>query len=455
MLQSQTSVAQWTADVIGTTKNEASKKRMEGAVVTIKRNGAVWKTVTSPANGKFQAGLLPDAIYMIEVSKPGFVSKKIQVSTKNVPPDDAKYGFDIPMDISLFEEMDGLDVSILNQPIGKIAFNPETGYMDHDAAYTKSIQKEMDRLKKELAARLKAEEANRKANQKSYDAAIAAADKAFNAEKWAEAKPLYEQALSIFPKEDYPDFQLADISDKLVELEAANKKYNSAIEKADKAFSDREWSKATTSYEFALSLKETEQYPKDKIAEIKDIVANEKKVTKEYNEAIALGDQYLLNREYDKSITEYKKATTLKSYEQYPKDKLKEIEDLLAELAEKDKGYNDAIAQADSEFDAKNYDKSIDSYTKALGFKPDEAYPKGRIDEAKRLVVEMKRIQEEYDGFIIAADAAFTNKDYKQAKLNYEGASNLMSDEQYPKDKLLEIISILEAADKYKKQILR
>ena len=114
----------------------------------------------------------------------------MEISTKNVPPDDAKYGFEFPMEMNLFEKMDGLDVSILNQPIAKIAFNPETGYMDFDAAYTKTIKKELDRLKKELAERLKSEEENRKAHQKEYDAAIAAADKAFKAENWEQAKPL-------------------------------------------------------------------------------------------------------------------------------------------------------------------------------------------------------------------------------------------------------------------------
>ncbi|MBL4594283.1 MAG: carboxypeptidase regulatory-like domain-containing protein [Flavobacteriales bacterium] len=448
MLQSQVSVAQWTLDVMGTVKKEENKKRMEGATITIKRNGSVWKTVTSPANGKFQLRLLPNAVYVIEFSKPGHVTKRIEMSTRNVPPDDAKYGFDFPMEMVLFEEMDGLDVSILNKPIAKVAFNPETGYMDYDPAYTKSIKKELDRLKKELAERLKAEEANRKANQKDYDAAIAAADKAYNAEKWAEAKPFYEKALNIFPKETYPDFQLGDISDKLAGLEAANKKYNAAIERADKAFTERDWVKATTNYENALALKDQEQYPKDKIKEIKDIQSNEKKVTKEYNEAIALADQYLLNKKYEDSKTEYQKASMLKSYEEYPKDKIKEIDTLLAELAKKDKDYNDLIAQADSDFGAKEYQKSIDTYSKALDFKPEEQYPKGKIDEAKRLMIELKRIEEDYNNFITAADASFTSKDYKNAQLNYEGASKLKGEEQYPKDKLLEIISILEAANK-------
>ena len=147
MLQSHVSIAQWTLDVVGTVKKEETKKRMEGAVITIKRNGSVWKTLNPPANGKFEAALTPNAVYIIEFSKPGHVTKRMQLSTKNVPEEDSKYGFEFPLEMNLFEKVDGLDVSILNKPIAKIEFNPETGYMDYDPVYTKLIKKELDLVK--------------------------------------------------------------------------------------------------------------------------------------------------------------------------------------------------------------------------------------------------------------------------------------------------------------------
>ena len=79
--------------------------------------------------------------------------------------DDAKYGFELTsIDVYLFEKDEELDVSILDKPVAKIAFDNATGYINYDAAYTKSIQKELERLKNELAERLKAREDNRKKN---------------------------------------------------------------------------------------------------------------------------------------------------------------------------------------------------------------------------------------------------------------------------------------------------
>lgn len=449
LLNSSVTKAQdWTLDVVGSVKKEETKKRFEGVTITVKRNGSVWKTITSPANGKFDLQLPPDGIYLIEFSKFGHVTKRVEFSTKNVPPEDAKYGFEFPMEMNLFEKMNGLDVSVLDKPIAKIAFDPSTGYMDYDPDYTKSIQKELDRLKKELAERLKAEEENRKKNQKAYDEAIALGDKAFSAEKWEAAKVQYEKAEKLFPDEDYPGFQLAEISDKLAALAEANKRYNTAIEKADAAFAAREWNKAINSYEYASELKSDEEYPKNKVKEIEGIMKNAKKVDENYYAAIDAGDAAMLIKDYDAAKTEYQKASGLKDYEQYPKDKLTEIDNILAEMAAKDKEYNDAIAEADGLFNEKKYKECIVSYTKAQGLKPEETYPQEKINEANELIAEQEQIEADYQKLIADGDNAFTNKDYETAKAKYEGAIELKSEEQYPKDKLTEIGELLGAAAK-------
>ena len=449
-MQSNVSIAQWTADVAGSVKKEEDKKRMAGATITVKRNGTVWKTITADAKGRFDIPLLPGAVYMIEVSKPMHVTKRVEISTENVPPEDAKLGFDIPFDISLFEKMDGLDVSILDKPIGKIRFDPDAGYILSDAAYSKSIKAELDRLKKALAARLKSEEENRALNQKSYDIAIAAADKAFNSGKFGAAKPLYEKAAKIFPKETYPEFQLGDISDKLRAQEEVNKRYNSAISRAEAAFKARDWAKATSEFETAASLKVTEQYPKDKIKAIKVQIDNEKKSEKEYTDAIAAADQALTSKNYEKAKVSYQKASGLKSYEQYPKDKLVEIETALAEIAKKkaeekakNEKYKGLIAAADNLLGTKKYTVAKAKYKEAIAVKSEEQYPQTKISEIDGIVATIAKKEADYKAMIAAADNLLVSKDYTGAKGKYNAAIGIKSAEQYPKGKLTEIEGIL------------
>jgi len=136
----------------------------------------------------------------------------------------------------------------------------------------------------------------------------------------------------------------------------------------------------------------------------------------------------------------------LKDYEQYPKDKLAEIETILAEEIAKDKAYTDALTEADAALNEKEYDNAIAAYQKALGVKPTETYPQGKIEEAKRLKTEQKQLEENYKQFIANADAAMTSKDYANAKSNFEQASALKTEEKYPKDKLIEIKGLMDAA---------
>ncbi|KJS06269.1 MAG: hypothetical protein VR77_05565, partial [Flavobacteriales bacterium BRH_c54] len=385
--------AQWKLDVKGTVKNEDTKKRFEGVTITIKRNGAVWKTINTPANGEFVLELPPDAVYLVEFSKPGFTGKKIEFSTKNVPPEDAKYGFEFPMEMNLFEEVEGLDVSILDKPIAKVAFDPAYGYMDYDPNYTKSIQKELEQLKKDHEQKRKEQEAARKAKEKEYATVIASADKLFNAKKYVEAKPLYEQAAKLLPSETYPQFQLGLIADELAAANEANARYTTAIERADAAFKERNWEKAKMEYNAAISYKPNEAYPQNKIKEIDDIIKNKEKTDKEYNDLITSGDAYMINKDYEKAKIDFQKAAALKDFEAYPKTKLKEIEAVLAEIAKKEaeekakqEKYNAAIAAADKALAAKEYDAAKGKYNEALGVKPDEQYPKTKLTEIEGLL---------------------------------------------------------------------
>ncbi|MBL1231449.1 MAG: hypothetical protein COA31_001880 [Flavobacteriales bacterium] len=464
--------AQWKLDVKGTVKNEDTKKRFEGVTITIKRNGAVWKTINTPANGEFVLELPPDAVYLVEFSKPGFTGKKIEFSTKNVPPEDAKYGFEFPMEMNLFEEVEGLDVSILDKPIAKVAFDPAYGYMDFDPNYTKSIQKELEQLKKDHEQKRKEQEAARKAKEKEYATVIASADKLFNSKKYAEAKPLYEQAAKLLPSETYPQFQLGLIADELAAANEANARYTTAIERGDKAFSERNWEKAKMEYNAAISYKPDEAYPQNKIKEIDDLIKNKEKIDKEYTDLITSGDAYMINKDYEKAKADFEKAAALKDFEAYPKTKLKEIEIVLAELAKKaaeekakQEKYDAAIAAADKALAAKEYDAAKGKYNEALGVKPDEQYPKTKLTEIEGLLAELAKKEaeekaktEQYNALISAADKALGAKDYEDAKGKYNEAIVVKPEEKYPKDKIVEIDGILaelakeEAEEKAKQE---
>ena len=456
--------AQWTLDIGGTVKNKETKKRFEGVTITVKRNGTSWKTLTSPDNGRFDISLEPNAIYMVEFSKPGYVTKRMEFSTKNVPEEDAKYGFEFPMEMTLFEKREGLDVSILDKPIAKVAFDPNTGYMDYDPEYTKSIKKEIERMNKELDELMEKLAAERKAKQEEYDKLISAGDKAYNDEKWAEAKPFYQKAVEIFKDESYPQLQLKEIEFKLNEAAEANKFYLAAIKLGDEAFNNKEWDNAIMQYQKASGYNPEEVYPKNKIKEVRELMANEKKLEADYQAAITNGDKALSIQNYELAKQSYQKASEIKTGEQYPKNKLAEIEKLLADLAAqeaaekaKEEKYKQLITAADGLLSAKDYKGAKGKYNEALGIKAGEQYPKDKLAEIEKLMADLaakeaaeKAKGEKYQQLITAADGLLSSKDYEGAKEKYNEALGIKAEEAYPKEKIAEIENLLAELAKQK-----
>lgn len=130
--------------------------RVKGAIVTLvnmDKYPEVTRSVETPGNGKFIFILKPDIDYLIIASKTGLVTKKIIFSTKNVHENRAGKRFThFPIEISLFEEVEGLNISILKEPIGKIVYNYKIDDFEVDKEYAKSIRTQVLVLQKALQA---------------------------------------------------------------------------------------------------------------------------------------------------------------------------------------------------------------------------------------------------------------------------------------------------------------
>ncbi|MEW6467620.1 MAG: hypothetical protein AB1458_01780 [Bacteroidota bacterium] len=444
------------------------EEKLEGAVVTLYETGKQIQQKITGKNGKYDLVLLPDKEYEVVYSKAGYVSKKITVNTRNVPPDRAKYGFSPqPIDIVLFEKPTKPEVSakvesILSKPIGKFYYDPKQQDFGWEKTYTKSIQDEMEELQKiqeqlekeeELKAQQQAQQQQElQAMQAKYDLAIQTADKLFQAKDYVNAKKYYSEALTYKPEQQYPKDQIA-LCDKLQaekDLLAQNEqKYKDLVAQADKLFKEQSYQQARNAYTEANNLKPGEQYPKDQIAKIDKLMADQKEIEEKYKKLIADGDKSFNGKLYTFAKGSYEEALKLKPNEQYPKDQLKKIDDAM-KAAEEQK-YKDAIAKADKLFSAKDYTNAKTEYQNALVYKPAEQYPKDQIalcDKNLKDIEGQKVIDQKYKDAIAAADKLFNVKDYKNAKAGYEAALKIKPEEQYPKDQIAKcdkFLSDLEA----------
>ena len=132
---------------------------------------------------------------------------------------------------------------------------------------------------------------------------------------------------------------------------------------------EKDYKLAKSSYQKASGIKPTESYPKDQIAKVDELMADAAKVEQEYSAAIKKGEDALGAGTFDEAKVAFKEASGIKPDEEYPKNKIKEIDELIAKRELKEKEYQDKIKEADNALAGKKYDEAKSSYESASQMK--------------------------------------------------------------------------------------
>lgn len=296
----------------------------------------------------------------------------------------------------------------------------------------------------------------------SYTEAIRLGDQLFNDENWSQARTRYNEALRIKPQEQYPVDQLARISQlerqpELVVVEqiedeqpvvrpaqtaTASDLYQEYLTSADNSYDQQDYKVAQYYYQKALNERPGESHPKQRIQEISELINRTMSQNElaAYKEAIKMADQAFVEKQYSISKFHYYKALEVKSWEQYPKDQIQEIQrltnSLLSQLKEEE--YQDLIARADEAFIKKDYAVARAYYNRSLTIKVDEQYPKIKLEEVAEIVQQRLSNADEqaYQNFILQGDEAMAGDNFSVARFYYQKALGLKPNESYPQEQL-------------------
>jgi tetratricopeptide (TPR) repeat protein len=268
----------------------------------------------------------------------------------------------------------------------------------------KSKIAETDLLIRQAEEKLAADQARKL----KYDENIKMADQYLAQKNFVSARAGYEQALNIKPGEGYPRQKLDEISKAIAEQEklladqqARENAYQMALASGDKFFRAKEYLQAREDYNRALLLKPDEAFPKNKVAEIDNLITARQKEqeaakakTDAYAAAITSGNGFYAKKDYLAAKNSYNEALKQMPADPLATDQIRKIDYLLAE-AEKQKqadaarkaSYESLIKSADNAFEAGKYLTAKEDYKSALAVEPTSVYAKQRIvriDEINR-----------------------------------------------------------------------
>jgi hypothetical protein len=150
----------------------SDNKPQAGVSLVLTKNEKEITTKITSQNGKFnieinQNTVNPNSNYVLVISKPGFVSKTLNINTYIPPAEYDDNEFVYTLEVSLLATK--VNDIILKRPFGKIKWNSSLGKYDIDQQYYQAIAKEETLLKEdpdkyllELAAKAKLEEEAKK-----------------------------------------------------------------------------------------------------------------------------------------------------------------------------------------------------------------------------------------------------------------------------------------------------
>lgn len=331
---------------------------------------------------------------------------------------------------------------------------------------------EIDNLLSQLAKEQQAA-AELQARIEKYKQLIAEADLFFGQQNYDGAEPKYKEALALDYEKEYPGNQLKAIAASRREMAerrqqeaalAAN--YAEFIHNGDNNFQAKAYEEAIKAYRQALQVKPSETYPQEMIAKAETALAEVKRLQeeeaarklrearqkaelmKQYNQIIADADAAFKAENYAIARTHYTEADELNTGESYPKNRIKEIDNILNSSKYKQRlaEFNHNKQLAEKALTAKNYAGAKVYYEKAAALLPlDREEIQKKITEVNRLIEAEQQalIQKEYQKQIDKADKAYQEKSYAIAKFYYQKALEVKKDDKYAKEKLDEVEKLI------------
>jgi hypothetical protein len=449
----------------GQLKDEKTKKKLEGCLVQIMKDGVIYDSYDAGASGKYDFNLPIGFAYDMKFSKQDYLPKIVRVDTRNIPEEDVDGGFDMAVDGTLFQMIEGFNTDILMDPMAIAKYDKNGDGFTFDFDYTAKQQKEIDAEFKRLddinnnLEKLKAD----------FDKYVKAGDQKLLEKNYSESVMNYKSALAIFPKDEPVKAKLADAQAKLDAANAAGAEdalYKKTIEEGDQLYKDRKYAEAKKKFIKARDMRNG-TYEKEMIYKC-DQAIDDAENRAVYDAIVADADKKFNNRDFAVSIEKYKEASKMYPTESYPKDQMLKAEsalkDMLAYEAERlrlQKEYEDKLALAARNFEEDKIQQAISNYRAASDIKPEEQFPKDKIAELEALLDERKaqqernnadalanaerdRIEKEYNDILLVADELFIAEKLTDARVKYEEALLVKPDAQYPASKI-ETIDLLLA----------
>lgn len=311
--------------------------------------------------------------------------------------------------------------------------------------------------------------------QEKYDSLIKKADEKYNIKLYDDAVNLYQEAIGIKPSESYPQDQIRKIREILSRESDAQKRlaqqqndYDRTITLADNAFNQESFSSARSLYQDALRIFPGQDYPINQIKRIDQLLEDRRNEQKKsttlesidfsnlqnitfeqreaaYKDAMALGDSFMKTEEWGIARFYFRRALVLIPNDRAATTKVDEVEARIRGNTANETKFTEMMQRADEAFATGDFSVARFYYIKAKEIKPDDDHVNERIRVATQLVesTSARVANREYDDSMNRANEALTAKNYSVARFFYRKALSHKPNDTIAKQKLDEVEKLI------------
>ena len=261
----------------------------------------------------------------------------------------------------------------------------------------------------------------------TYQSLIKSGDTEYAKNEYIKAKTYYQEALRLKPNDPTAKGKLDKTLQKIREENQKEEKFFEHIDKADEFYANGDLNKALTEYNNALKLFPKDEYALGKKDEITTTLKNEKEKLDSFNDMVALGDKLLKEEKYAEAVLQYESALKLYPNNNAVKEKYQEAKNKKETYDTKASEYLRLKTQGQEFTLRKKYSEAINVYQQALELFPDDKEIPGIIANLQS----QQDISERYNSKINEADALYEDRSYVEAKTAYEAALTVIPDDSY------------------------
>ena len=391
-------------------------KSFSTANIEIKKDQSFYDKTGVSQTGEFSYIFDYGAIYHVYFSGEGMATKCIEIDLKDTPAHEKGILHDWEIgELSLFKTYEGIDLTALEKPVGRIHYDDDEGDFTIDYKYGASREKQIDKLHNHVAEAQKEEALEIKGLERSYQEFINKGDASFGDKNYENALVFYNKAASLIPDDVKAPEKIAATN---LEIEK-DAKFKDLVLAGDQFFKNEEWVLAKDQYKQASELKSSASYPKSQLAAIAQKVKEQELLSNQFNNHMAVADVAFSNGNYVAASEAYKKALAINPDAAMAKNKLTKAEDQISKqdaATNRKQKSNALLNEAKRAELAGNYIDAQKILTSALIMDPTNQYllaEKNKVDS--RVSADKKKIEDEekakLEAELIAAKAIQAKQD--------------------------------------------